>query len=47
MDILRKTTELTDEQKECLVIQHISSGVKVQHYVHLRLELRRYALLRR
>ena len=40
MDVLRD--KLTDKQMQCLVIRHISTGVPVQHYVYLHLELRRY-----
>ena len=40
LDVLRD--KLTDKQMQCLVIRHISTGVQVQHYVYLHLELRRY-----
>ena len=39
LDFLRD--ELTEKQMQCIVLKHISTGVQVQHYVYLRLELRR------
>lgn len=45
MVVMKDTLELRDEQVNGVVMQHISDKVEVQHYVHLRLELRRFVYI--
>lgn len=45
MVVMKGTLELRDEQVNGVVMQHISDKVEVQHYVHLRLELRRFVYM--